>query len=42
MPLNAHGLLKRVDQKVYVQMTYETGQRLQGLSRDKGRKWENK
>ena len=30
------------DQKVHVQMTYKTGQRLQGLSRDKGRKWENK
>ena len=30
VPLNAHGLLKRVDQHVYAQMTCKTGQRPEG------------
>ena len=30
MPLNAHGLLERVHQKVYVQMTRKTSQRPEG------------
>ena len=30
VPLNAHGLLERVDQHVYAQMTCKTGQRPEG------------